>query len=73
MARMRFAELRKAVQSLSRHYVERRDRLQRGDALATAGRRAAFALYYGPLHFLLLARLAVELRRRGLAPEEVCR
>jgi hypothetical protein len=33
--------------------VERRARLARGGALETAGKRAAFALFYAPLHFLV--------------------
>lgn len=33
--------------------MERRGRLGEGAALEGAGKRAAFALYYGPLHFLL--------------------
>ncbi len=40
-------------------YVERRDAIGRGAALDTAGKRAAFALFYGPLHYLL-ARHVVE-------------
>ena len=47
-----FAEVRRALQALSSLYVERRDRLARGRAFDGAGKRAAFALFYGPLHFL---------------------
>ncbi len=48
-----FAEIRKGVQALSSLYVERRG----GGGLAAravdgAGKRAAFATYYAPLHFL---------------------
>lgn len=53
-ASLTFAEVRKALQALSSVYVERRGRLADGAALATAGKRAAFALFYGPLHFLLV-------------------
>jgi hypothetical protein len=49
-----FAEVRRALQALSSLYVEQRGRrLAGGAALESAGKRAAFALYYGPLHFLL--------------------
>jgi hypothetical protein len=51
---LEFREIRKALQSLSSLYVERRGRLGSGAALDSAGKRAAFALFYGPLHFLLL-------------------
>jgi hypothetical protein len=54
LARFTFAEVRKALQALSSVYVERRDRLGRGAALDTDGKRAAFALFYAPLHFLFV-------------------
>jgi hypothetical protein len=54
LARFEFAEVRKALQALSSVYVERRDRLGRGAALDTDGKRAAFALFYAPLHFLFM-------------------
>jgi Methyltransferase domain len=47
-----FSELTRALRALSVRYVERRDTLAAGEALATAGKRAAFALFYGPLHLL---------------------
>jgi SAM-dependent methyltransferase len=52
-----FAEIRRALQALSSLYVERRERLGSGAALESAGKRAAFALYYGPLHFLLVREI----------------
>jgi hypothetical protein len=52
-----FAEIRRALQALSSLYVERRGRLGAGAALESAGKRAAFALYYGPLHFLLVREI----------------
>lgn len=57
LANLRFAEVRRALQALSAVYVERRDRLAGGAALDGAGKRAAFALFYGPLHFLLIRAL----------------
>jgi SAM-dependent methyltransferase len=52
--RLTFAEVRRGLQALSSLYVERRAKLATGAALEGAGKRAAFALYYGPTHFLLV-------------------
>ncbi|HVR71450.1 MAG TPA: methyltransferase domain-containing protein [Vicinamibacteria bacterium] len=52
-----FPEVRRALQALSSLYVERRGKLAEGAALEGAGKRAAFALYYGPLHFLLVRQI----------------
>lgn len=60
-----FQEIRRALQALSSLYVERRERIAGGHALDGAGKRAAFALYYGPLHFLLVREIA---RALGVAP-----
>ena len=46
-------EVARALRALSSCYVERRSRIVTGAPLATAGKRAAFALFYGPLHFLV--------------------
>jgi len=54
LARLTFPEVRRALQALSSLYVERRGRLGSGAALEGEGKRAAFALFYGPLHFLLV-------------------
>jgi hypothetical protein len=54
LAELTFAEVRRGLQALSSIYVERRQRLAGGGALEGRGKRAAFALYYGPLHFLAL-------------------
>ncbi|MBA3638860.1 MAG: methyltransferase domain-containing protein [Acidobacteriota bacterium] len=47
------SEVTRALRALSSCYVERRDKLARGGALDGAGKRAAFALFYGPQHFVL--------------------
>jgi SAM-dependent methyltransferase len=47
-----FAEVRRALQALSSLYVQRRRKLDDGAALDGAGKRAAFALFYAPLHYL---------------------
>lgn len=59
-----FQEIRRALQALSSLYVERRRRLGSGAALDGAGKRAAFALYYGALHFLTVRAVV---RALGLA------
>lgn len=51
LADLRFAEVTRALRALSSAYVERRHKVASGSALDSAGKRAAFALYYGPLHF----------------------
>jgi SAM-dependent methyltransferase len=53
-----FAEVSRALRALSSAYVERRETLASGSALDGAGKRAAFALFYGPLHFLLVDAIA---------------
>ena len=52
----------RALRALSSTYVERRDKLGEGAALSGAGKRAAFALFYGPLHYLLVREIVRELR-----------
>jgi hypothetical protein len=47
------SEVARALRALSSCYVERRSRLAEGGALETRGKRAAFALFYGPMHFLV--------------------
>jgi SAM-dependent methyltransferase len=54
LADLSFPEVSRALRALSSTYVERRDRLAEGAALEGAGKRAAFALFYGPLHYMLV-------------------
>lgn len=56
-ADLTFTEIARSLRALSATYVERRHRLHEGAALAGAGKRAAFALFYGPLHFLLIREI----------------
>lgn len=58
LAELSFAEVRKGLQALSSLYVERRAKLDRGAALDGAGKRAAFALFYGPLHLMTVRQIA---------------
>ncbi len=53
LRRLEFAEVRRALQALSGLYVERRSSISTGAALRGAGKRAAFALFYAPLHYLI--------------------
>ena len=58
LADLRFSEVTRALRALSSAYVERRESaLADHKTLDGAGKRAAFALYYGPLHFLLVRHI----------------
>jgi Methyltransferase domain len=64
LANLQFAEVSRALRALSSAYVERRETaIAAGRVTDTVGKRAAFALYYGPLHFVatqeVLAALSV--------------
>jgi predicted RNA methylase len=62
LANLRFSEVTRALRALSSTYVERRESsLAENKALDGNGKRAAFALYYGPLHFLLIQHIVREL------------
>ena len=56
-ANLTFAEVTRALRALSSTYVERRERLAHRSAFDSAGKRAAYALYYGPLHFLTVSQI----------------
>jgi SAM-dependent methyltransferase len=57
LADLTFTEVARALRALSSNYVERRGRLARKTAFDSAGKRAAYALYYSPLHFLTVERI----------------
>src|SRR5262249_47143258 len=63
LSEMTFPEVARALRALSSAYVERRQRLGEGEALSGAGKRAAFALFYAPLHFLLVHHAIKSLTR----------
>ncbi len=65
LADLRFSEVTRALRALSSGYVERRARLAERGAFDTAGKRAAYALYYSPLHFLTVTLIADELEATG--------
>ena len=50
-------EVTRALRALSSCYVERREKLATGGPLDSAGKRAAFALFYAPLHFLIVREI----------------
>jgi hypothetical protein len=52
LADLTLSETARALRALSSCYVERRAKV--GAALDTKGKRAAFALFYAPLHFLVV-------------------
>jgi hypothetical protein len=71
LSELTFQEVRRSLQALSSLYVERRERLASGAALEGAGKRAAFALFYGPLHFLLVREMVRALRAASPAPQRL--
>lgn len=60
-------EVTRALRALSSAYVERRDTAVHR-ALDSAGKRAAFALFYAPLHFLTTYRVVQALEAHQPAP-----
>jgi SAM-dependent methyltransferase len=69
--RLEFAEIRRALQALSSLYVERRERLGTGAALEGEGKRAAFALFYAPLHFLLVREIVRAIGAPPMGPGRI--
>jgi hypothetical protein len=61
---LKFSEVRRAVQALSSLYVERREQADINSAFSGAGKRAAFAMYFAPLHFLLVREIVQALDAR---------
>jgi hypothetical protein len=54
LADLTLSEVARALRALSSCYVERRARFTAGGALSSKGKRAAFALFYGPQHLLVM-------------------
>jgi len=61
LADLTFSEVTRGLRALSSTYVERRGGLARGSVFSGAGKRAAFALFYGPLHALLVRHVVCSL------------
>ena len=74
LADLRVQEITRALRALSSTYVERREhgtgRRVHG-ALDSTGKRAAFALYYAPLHFIAVTEVLAALHATDLAPRSV--
>lgn len=62
LASLTFPEVSRALRALSSAYVERRGKIADGSALSGAGKRAAFALFYAPLHFLIVEHIVDALK-----------
>lgn len=67
LANLTLPEVGRALRALSSCYVERRSRLAGGAALEGAGKRAAFALFYSPLHFQTTAHIVDALEARQVS------
>jgi protein-L-isoaspartate O-methyltransferase len=71
LADLTFPEVSRALRALSSAYVERRETaIAAGKVLDGSGKRAAFALYYGPLHYVATTRIleALQIPRDGGQP-----
>jgi hypothetical protein len=71
LADLRVPELTRALRALSSAYVERRQKVTAGTTLDTAGKRAAFALFYAPLHALAALRVVHALDAAAPAPKVI--
>ncbi|HEV8210329.1 MAG TPA: methyltransferase domain-containing protein, partial [Vicinamibacterales bacterium] len=68
LADLRVPEVTRALRALSSAYVERRHKVAGGSTLDSAGKRAAFALFYAPLHFLATQHVVRALDSGSPAP-----
>lgn len=68
LSSLSFQEVRRGAEALSATYVARGTRLQAGRALEGRGKRAAFALLYGPLHFVMVAHVVAQLKLGSRGP-----
>jgi len=71
LAALTFQEVRRGVTAISSLYVERRGRVAPSDAFEGAGKRAAFALYYGAMHFLTVREVVRSLGAAAPAPGRI--
>ena len=70
LANLTRSEVTRALRALSSCYVERRGKLESGAPLDGAGKRAAFALFYGPLHFIIISEVLRALDAGNRCPED---
>jgi hypothetical protein len=71
LSKLTFSEVRRALAALSSIYVEKRERLEEGAALEGEGKRAAFALFYSPLHFLTIREIVRSLGLASPSPRRI--
>ena len=71
LSELRVPEVTRALRALSSAYVERRKTVSRGGALDSAGKRAAFALFYAPLHFITTTHVVAKLGADAPPPASV--
>jgi hypothetical protein len=71
LANLTVSEVSRALRALSSCYVERREKLASGGPLSSAGKRAAFALFYGPQHFVIVQKIVTALGASLGEPEKV--
>src|SRR6188508_1987423 len=71
LADLRVPEVTRALRALSSAYVERRHKVASGSTLDSAGKRAAFALYYAPLHFIATQLVVEALGAATTAPGSI--
>jgi hypothetical protein len=64
LANLTQSEVTRALRALSSCYVERREKLVSGGPLDSAGKRAAFALFYAPVHFMVTREIVRALPAR---------
>ena len=69
LAELEWSEVTRALRALSAAYVQKRAKLASGAALDGRGKRAAFALFYGPLHFASVSAVLEQLAKAG---EPIC-
>lgn len=69
LAELEWPEVTRALRALSSAYVQRGSKLAGGAALDGRGKRAAFALFYGPLHFAAVSHVINGLKSQG---EAIC-
>lgn len=71
LSNLRLSEVARALRALSSAYVERRNGLDKGAALDGAGKRAAFALFFGPQHFLLTEHIVTAVNAAASSPRQI--
>ena len=68
---LQFAEIRRALQALSTLYVHQREKVAAHQALEGRGKRAAFALFYAPIHYLTVRHVAQSLGLAGRSARRI--